>query len=157
MRLYLVRHAIAEDGEDDDARALTRKGRKRFDAVVELLAALSVRFDRVLHSPRLRAVQTAERLGPLLDGEFEVTPLLEKAPAEPLLSACAGDAVALVGHEPHLSTLLSWLVTGEKTAGRFAVKKGAVACLEGNLKPGQMTLAWLLPPRIARRSSGKGA
>lgn len=150
MELFLIRHAIAEDGDDDDARALTKKGRARFGAVVALLDALGVRFDRVLHSPKLRAVQTADCLRALVDGPFEVTNHLVGAPSKALLAACEGDRVALVGHEPMLSALLAWLVTGEVSGGSFELKKGAVACLEGQPAPGGMTLRWLVPPRVAR-------
>jgi phosphohistidine phosphatase len=59
MDLYLIRHAIAEDGDDDDARPLSAKGAKKFKQAVKGLRALGVRFDRVLHSPRRRAVETA--------------------------------------------------------------------------------------------------
>lgn len=150
MQLFLIRHAIAEDGEDDDARALTKKGRARFEAVVALLDALGVRFERVLHSPKLRAVQTAECLRALVDGPFEVTDLLVGAPTKALLASCEGDRVALVGHEPMLSALLAWLVTGDVGGGAFELKKGAVACLSGSPTPGGMTLEWLVPPKVAR-------
>ncbi|MCA2981414.1 MAG: histidine phosphatase family protein [Myxococcaceae bacterium] len=151
MNLYLVRHAPAEDGPDDDARPLSKKGAARFSRQVALLARLGVSFDRVLHSPKKRAVDTAALLERLCEGDFEVTPLLATAPQEALLDACAGGSVALVGHEPHLSALLAWLVMGEKAAGRVELKKGAVAHLEGRPRPGEMRLRWLLPARVARR------
>lgn len=151
MELFLIRHAIAAAGDDDDdARALTKKGQRRFDAVVRVLDGLGVRFDRVLHSPKLRAVQTAARLHALVDGGFEVTELLAEPPSSELLAACGEGRVALVGHEPHLSALLSWLVAGSPTAARVELKKGAVACLDGRPRPGEMTLRWLVPPRVGR-------
>jgi phosphohistidine phosphatase len=152
MKLFLVRHAIAEDGPDDDARPLSKEGVARFKQQVALLERLDVSFDRVLHSPKKRALDTAALVERLCEGDFEVTPLLAAAPTQALLDACVGDAVALVGHEPHLSTLLTWLVMGEKVAGRVELKKGAVACLEGTAAPGQMQLRWLLPPKVARRA-----
>ena len=71
MDLFLIRHAIAEErgeGLPDAERALTHKGRARFKLVVRSLARSGFRFDRVYHSPWLRAVQTAELLAPLNDG-----------------------------------------------------------------------------------------
>lgn len=150
MQLFLIRHAIAEDGSDDDTRALTKKGRARFDETIRLLEAMDVRFDLVLHSPKLRAVQTAQRLHRLVEGDFEVTPLLAEPPSRALLEMCEADRVALVGHEPSLSALLAWLVTGRAAGGAFELKKGAVACLEGEPRPGEMTLRWLIPPKVAR-------
>lgn len=153
MELTLIRHAIAVDGEDDFARELSGKGRKRFLDEVETLDAMGVRFDRVLHSPLKRAVETAELLAPLCEGELEQTKLLAKEPTAALLEACSRDErVALVGHEPHLSSLLAWLVLGDAAeGGRFELKKGAVARLVGEPTPGAMRLVALLTPKSLRR------
>jgi phosphohistidine phosphatase len=153
MRLALIRHAIAEEGADDDARPLSKKGRKRFQEEVKALARLELRFERVLHSPKLRAVQTAELLASLAGAGLEVTPLLARAPSEELLGLLRGDSLAVVGHEPHLSTLLAWLVSGDRALGaRVELKKGAVALLEGEPTPGGMQLLALLPPKVLREA-----
>lgn len=153
MELTLIRHALAEDGADDSARPLSKKGRRRFAREVQTLDALGLRLDRVLHSPKRRAVETAELLAPLCDGELELTstPLLAKHPGVELWELLEGERLAVVGHEPHLSALLSWLVTGEASAGaRFELKKGAVAQLEGDPAPGGMRLCSILPPKVLR-------
>lgn len=152
MRLTLIRHAIAEEGADDAARPLSKEGRRRFRREVDGLEALGVRFSRVLHSPKRRAVETAELLAPLADDGLEVVPPLAHAPSEQLLELLDGDGVAVVGHEPHLSSLLALLVAGDRTLGaRLELKKGAVAVLEGEPRPGGMQLVALLPPKVLRR------
>lgn len=151
MNLYLVRHAVARDGEDDDARPLTPKGARRFAQAVEGLDALGVSVERVLHSPKLRAVETAELLEPVLDGHTEVTPLLARTPDAELLALLAGADAAAVGHEPWLGALCAWLVTGDPARGAaFPFKKGGVARLEGEPRPGAMRLLWLATPRMLR-------
>ena len=155
MRLLLVRHAIAEDGIDDDARPLSDKGRRRFEKVVGTLNDLGVKLDRIVHSPKLRALQTAELMTPLLrdEGTTEVLDLLADLPGADLFEALEGydGDVALVGHQPYLGRLLAWLVTGRPTAETaFELKKGAVAVLEGAPRPGEVTLTLLLPPKVAR-------
>lgn len=151
MDLFVIRHAIAEDGEDDDARALTKKGRRKFNREVSGLRELGVQFKRVLHSPKLRAVQTAELLSPVVKGKLEVTSLLAKEPTQELIASLKGDALALVGHEPHLSALIAWLVLGDAGAGgAFELRKGGVAQLEGEPSPRGMRLVALLPPRVLR-------
>jgi phosphohistidine phosphatase len=150
MHLTLVRHAPAEAGDDDFARPLTRQGRRRFRQAVEGLEGLGLHFERVLHSPALRALETAELLLPVADG-LEVTSLLAEEPSPALLDALAGDFLAAVGHEPWLSMLLAWLTTGEARHGQhFTLKKGGVALLEGNAVPGGMRLLGLVPPRVLR-------
>lgn len=155
MRLLLVRHAIAEDGLDDDARPLSDKGRRRFEKVVGTLKGLGVKLDRIVHSPKLRALQTAELMTPLLrdDGTTEVLDLLADLPGADLFEALEGydGDVALVGHQPYLGRLLAWLVTGRPSSETaFELKKGAVAVLEGDPRPGELTLTLLLPPKVAR-------
>lgn len=151
MELTLIRHAIAEDGADDSARPLSKKGRRRFEETVKTLDGLGLRFDRVLHSPKRRALETAELLSPLCEGELQATALLAKEPGVELWELLEGERLALVGHEPHLSALLSWLVTGEATGGNFELKKGGVAQLEGEAGPAGMRLCSLLSPKVLRR------
>ena len=151
MELTLVRHAIAEDGADDAARPLSKRGRQRFEDVVQELDSLGVRFDRILHSPKRRAVETAELLAGLCEGELQSTALLAKEPNVELWTLLEGERLAVVGHEPHLTALLSWLVTGEPTGGNFVLKKGGVAQLEGEPTPAGMRLCTLLTPRVLRR------
>ena len=150
MDLALIRHAPAAEGADDASRPLTRKGRRRFKAVVHRLDALGLHFDAVLHSPKLRALETAELLAPLAD-RLEVTALLAQPPSPTLLEALKGKTLAVVGHEPWLSRLLAWLATGQAELGEhFTLRKGGVALLEGTPVPKGMRLAALLPPRVLR-------
>jgi phosphohistidine phosphatase len=151
MELTIIRHAIAEDGADDAARPLSKKGRQRFGEIVKSLEKLELRFDRILHSPKKRAVDTALMLRGLCDGELQSTPLLAKEPSVELWELIDGDRLALVGHEPHLTALMSWLITGEASGGNFELKKGGVAQLEGEPEPAGMKLVSLLTPRVLRR------
>jgi phosphohistidine phosphatase len=67
------------------------------------------------------------------------------------------DVVAIVGHEPHLSTLATSLMTGGKES-RIELKKGG-ACLltfDGAPRPGSATLEWLLHPRHLRALAARG-
>jgi len=165
MELFLVRHAIAlplpEGAEEgaDDARPLTPKGIRRFRKVVKGLAALGVGLDLILTSPKRRALETAELLSDLLSGETRVTPHLAEPPGEALLAEISLEGrVALVGHEPYLSALLAQLLFGDLLGGsvrdalegRFLLKKGGVAWLEGTPSPGGMVLKALFPPKVFR-------
>ena len=161
MDVFIVRHAIAEPrdpGISDEARALTPRGTRRFARAVEGLRRLNVRFDAIHHSPWRRALQTAELMVPLLDkaGETIVAPALAAPPGPELLLSLDGGRVALVGHEPWLSELLTLLLFdhGSLAADEhapFVLKKGGVAWLEGDAKPGAMKLRALLQPRVLRR------
>lgn len=153
--LWLVRHAPAQEAGDDDAgRALSERGRRRFERVTLGLDALGVEFDHLLTSPLLRARQTAQLIAGHAREEPRVLEALAAAPDAELLAAigaCAGSSVALVGHEPWLSQLLSWLVLGSRDApAGLAFKKGGLAWLSGEPAPGGMRLRAFLPPRVLR-------
>lgn len=150
MELYLIRHAEAEERAPsgrDEARALTPRGRREFARAARGLERLGVEFDQLLHSPLLRAMETADLLSKLVAGETRVASELARDPSTELFARCTGLRVGLVGHEPWMSELAAWLVVGERAyASSFAFKKGAVAKLEGELAPGAMRLAAFWPP-----------
>ncbi|GAA6756646.1 phosphohistidine phosphatase SixA [Thermus thalpophilus] len=164
MELFLVRHVLAlppegEGEEADDARPLSPKGVRRFRKVVRGLKALGVSLNLILTSPKRRALETAEILLALLEGESRVTPHLALPPSPALLEEIPREGrVALVGHEPYLSELLAWLLLGDflggsvrgELASRFPFKKGGVAWLQGKPLPGEMALKAFLPPKVFR-------
>jgi phosphohistidine phosphatase len=160
MRLLLIRHAIAvphgTPGVEEDERPLTREGARRFRKAARGLACVVARPDALLTSPLPRAFQTANlagrawgrmtpvKAGPLATGDVEgLADLLARQPQEA--------TVALVGHEPHMSSLLSRLLAGS-IPGRFTFRKGGAALVElpGPFAEGGQ-LVWFLPPRVLRR------
>lgn len=166
VEIYLVRHAVAEaagPGQQDAARALTAEGERDFSAAVDGLRRLGVRFDLVLHSPALRAVETAELLVPLLehDGTTRVTPALAAPPGPALLAEVDAARVAMVGHEPWLGELalslcVGWEVAGGGREGPIALGKGSVAWLSGPPRAGAMSLRASWPAKTLRSLAKRG-
>lgn len=163
MRLYVVRHGVAEDrtssGLDRDRR-LTAEGRDRMRRAARGLALLGVRVDTLLTSPLPRARQTAEILAtevPGLPAPQQLAALATGTGPVELLRQLRlrGDVEALmvVGHEPTLSGLIALLLTGSPDGAAIPMKKGGVALLElGRLAPhGEASLRWLLAPGVLRR------
>jgi phosphohistidine phosphatase len=163
LDLYIIRHAIAGERDplqwpDDGKRPLTPEGRKRFREAARGLRRFVPAVELHLASPLVRAWQTAE----LLQAEAGwPAPLAcdalaggrgAEAVVAVLLTNPARASVALVGHEPDVSELTSYFLTGAARHAHTEFKKGAVACLslpEGPV-PGTGILKWLLPPRILR-------
>ena len=164
VRLVLVRHAVAEEapppGGADADRRLTEKGRRRFRRSAIGLARIVRPIDRVLTSPLPRAFETARILAAAL--RSGVTP--EECPAlapggSPrelfafLRDASPGSTVALVGHEPDLSTLASFLLApGGAARVELAMKKGGATVIdvESLPPPSGGLLRAHLPPRVLR-------
>jgi phosphohistidine phosphatase len=117
MILLLVRHADAVAGgpELDDAhRWLSAHGRARARSSARALASHSVGITRVLTSPRVRAVQTAELFAAELgfDAPVEVLPsLCFETPARVAVETLSAlDGVTLVvGHMPTLAEMANQL------------------------------------------------
>jgi phosphohistidine phosphatase len=169
MDLYLVRHAIAFEPDqsrwpDDRNRPLTEAGEKRFRRAARGLGALVSDVDVVLSSPFARAWRTAELLASEADWPKPVEcAALEsgRAPAEALQALqphVSCDAVALVGHEPNLHELASYLLTAEANHAQVEFRKGGVArlTLDAALRPGSATLLWLLQPKVLRALANGG-
>lgn len=125
MDLILWRHAEAEDGAPDAKRRLTARGRKQAKQVARWLKKRLPPGARILSSPAVRAVQTAEALElPFEAGEK----LGSGAGAAGLLGAAgwphAGGTVVVVGHQPTLGRAAALLLTGD--AAEWSVRKGAL-------------------------------
>lgn len=154
MDLYLIRHAIAEERSpnvQDEFRKLTEEGIRKFDQVVRGLREVGIRFEKLYHSPLVRAVQTAEMITDLTYEGTEVTPLLAASPTPALLEMMTGEDIGLVGHEPFLTELLAWLVVGDMDKNTcFELKKGGIAWLSGVPEPGAMVLKGLWTPKMLR-------
>ena len=69
-----------------------------------------------------------------------------------LQAHAAANAIALVGHEPDMHELVSYLLTADTTHAEVEFRKGGVARLglDQGLQPGSARLIWLLSPKILR-------
>ncbi len=135
--IYLLRHGDAEEGTGDDAaRRLTPKGERQARAAGRALAALGVKPDACLTSPKVRAADTARLACEALDVEPEVAEELRGGPFDSLALAAGCGDILLVGHEPDFSSEVARL-----TGGNVKLRKGGLAIVDGN------TLVALLRPK----------
>ena len=159
MKLYFLRHGLAGQHGDpkyknDSLRPLTADGRKNMHLEGLGMRALGLTFDAVLSSPYLRARQTAEIVAQAYkiknkDIHFTDT-LLPPASIEKLLQevhACFPKSkdVLLVGHEPHLTQMISCLLKSNKPLA-IDFKKGGLCCLSIDGASKNASLIWLLTP-----------
>jgi phosphohistidine phosphatase len=164
MDLLIVRHAIAEDrdsfastGKSDDLRPLTEDGRERMRAAAEGLRVVAPDISLLVASPLARAQETAAIVGNEYGVEIgATTDVLRPRAAFPDFTKWISEhsdksVIVVVGHEPHLSGLATWLMSGGKHS-RIEIKKGG-ACLlsfHGAPKKGSATLEWALHPSHLR-------
>jgi phosphohistidine phosphatase len=162
MNLYIIRHAIAVDEgtagyESDSERPLTDKGRKKMRQIAKGLRNLGVDFDLILSSPYVRARETAEILAEIFKMKKNITfteNLIPMANPELLIGeinqSYSVDSIAVVGHEPHLSTLIGILIA-ENAKIDLTLKKGGVCYITADdlhHNDHRATLEWLLTPGV---------
>ena len=153
MRICLVRHSEAVErvpSMPDAARYLSANGRLSFREMALRFRDAGGHPTRILTSPFVRAVQTAEILSEAIryDGEVVVDPRLSPgfdiAKLNDVLEDCPSEReIAFVGHEPDLGGILAFLLSLPKG---YAMRKGAIAALDlpNAGAPFRAGLAWLL-------------
>ncbi len=159
MNLYIIRHAIAEEEDpsgDDSQRALTDKGSRKMRQIAKGLRILGVEFDAILSSPYLRAQETAEILGDVFKMKKQIAfsdNLVPMGDPDLLIAEInekySVDSLAIIGHEPYLTTLISLLV-GQGSPVDVELKKGGVCRLSADdlHHSHHATLEWLLTPGV---------
>ncbi len=154
MELYLVQHGEAKPESEDPSRPLTDKGRHETEVVASLAARLGLRLNRIFHSGKLRARQTAEIMAEHLKPSGGVSeasglaPLDSPEKAKELIEA-EGGAVMICGHLPHLSRLVALLTVGdpEKTVVKFRYSAIVALTREEN----KWAVSWMLTPEQAKQ------
>ncbi len=161
MDLYVLRHGQAEERDglkypDDRERPLTLRGIERLARQVRGMNSLGICPELIVTSPLVRAVQTAEvvREGLTLEMRLEYSNYLEpwaepREILEELRKAHAAEhSVMVVGHEPHLSSLISLVSSGTLNCA-IRLKKGALCKLRiPTVDPGRCgRIEWSLTPK----------
>lgn len=162
MKLYLLRHAIAESrattGQDRD-RKLTAEGITRLQRVLTVAAGANVKPGIILSSPYVRARHTAELAAAALGFHDEITYSVALTPDATPQSAwdeirlmAAEEEVLVVSHDPLISSLLSYVLGLSQYIHSF--KKAGLARIDlrsvGPRPAGE--LLWILTPALATAS-----
>jgi phosphohistidine phosphatase len=165
VELIIIRHAVAEEREDfkkrgleDNLRPLTLKGRKKMQKVCVFLRDYVKELDVIVSSPLVRARQTAEIVSQIyMDTKVIETPeLVPQAPAPAFLKWLRTQGrnykrIAIVGHEPHISSFASYMLSG-KPESFIDFKKSGIIGLEmesfAQAEAGAAQLMFYLPPKF---------
>jgi len=164
MDLLIIRHAAALDreafareGRPDEQRPLSQRGVERMRLAARGLTTLALPMERLVSSPAVRAVQTAEFVSPAVEVKTLETESVF-APDAPLDGAVEWlrkqprvDGMAVVGHEPTLGQLAECLIAG-RPHGNMPMKKAGMALIrfDNAIGYGNGKLVWALPPAVLR-------
>lgn len=164
MQLLVIRHAAAGEreewartGKSDDLRPLTDEGRREMREGTKGLRTIVKEIAVLATSPLVRAVQTADIVAEAYRADRVTTEVLRPEASFDAFARWVAEhrraeaVVAIVGHEPHLSALMSWLLAGSKESF-IDFKKGAACLLEIDGAPGARSAAlrWAVTPKQMR-------
>jgi phosphohistidine phosphatase len=152
MKLYLIQHGEALTKDVDPERPLSDKGRKDVSKVALFLKNTQYPVNKVLHSGKTRALQTAQILSDALTPDSGVESIDGINPNDPVDSFGKQldgfpDRTLLVGHLPFMGKLTSWLVVNNEDINIVSFQPGSVVCLERGSDP-LWSLAWMIRPEL---------
>ncbi len=152
MHLYLVQHGAAKAETEDPQRGLTDEGRRTVERVAQFLSALRLTVDRIEHSDKLRARQTAEIFAAGLrptEGTKQVAGIAPNDDVEPMRARLEKESnnLMLVGHLPYLSRLVARLLglTADRTVVQFQM--GGIVRMARE-ETGHWVVHWALVPEL---------
>jgi phosphohistidine phosphatase len=159
MDLYLIRHADAlpleaANTDNDAERPLSVTGQEQAQALAAGLQRRGVHLNYLVTSPLTRAQQTAEGIlrhwsegsAPELRVCEDLAPGGKRRKVARFLGSLAGEAVAIVGHQPDLGEFGGWLLGHRKDPLDLAKAGVALVRCEDGPGKGRGCLVWLVTP-----------
>jgi len=152
MYLYLVQHGEAKKEDEDPARGLTAKGIEDVRKTASFAAKARVKVNRILHSGKTRAEQTANIFGEALkpkEGVIvsgDLAPMDDPAVWAKRIAETSEDTM-LVGHLPFMAKLAGLLLCRIVEMTFVDFKMGGIVCLK-RLDDGRWMLEWMAVPEL---------
>jgi phosphohistidine phosphatase len=150
--VYLVQHGAAKPEAEDPQRGLSEEGRRAVEKMADFLFTLHLSLDRIEHSEKLRARQTAEILTARLQPSEGIRKIAGIAPnddIEPMRVRLEKESqnLMLVGHLPYLSRLAARLLGlgADRTVVRFQM--GGVVRMERD-EASRWAVGWMVVPEL---------
>lgn len=153
MKLFLLRSAEAAGGKKDAKRKLTSDGLEALKKLADFLPKSELeQIAEIRHSPYVRAARTAKQFRKLAQIKAKVreVPLLEPLADHRILAdfiESSGKDLLLVGHQPNLGQLGSYLLARDSEAALLDLCPGGLASMHADAlrdKDGVSGYCWQL-------------
>ena len=150
--LYLVQHGEAVSKEQNPDRPLSAQGESDVTRMASFLAGAGISIDRIVHSGKTRAKQTAGILAKsiaesgaseVLDGLNPNDPV--KAFADQLLTW--NTPTMVVGHLPFMAKLVSHLLIQKTEPSVVTYQPGSVVCMVKDDEQ-HWSIQWMVTPAL---------
>ena len=152
MKLYLVQHGDACAKEVDPDRPLTDQGKADIERLAAFLKRAGIQVERVIHSGKLRAAQTAELLAHAIAAGVELESCSLINPNDnPRTLDWQSDSrdrdTLVVGHLPFMAKLVSHLLIEDENRHITAWQPGSIVCLQRE-DAGPWRVNWMIRPEL---------
>lgn len=142
--IFFVQHGLAHNKDVSVDRNLSDLGRKQTSKVATYLQNNNIVINKICHSGKLRAEQTAQIFSQVLavNNICGLSYLSPKGDPDQLISQINEDAVMYIGHLPNLQKVLSKLLCNDQDNKVVSLQNSAVACIE--IEAEQASLKWFI-------------
>ena len=152
MKIYLVQHGEACAKEVDPDRPLTDQGKADIERLAAFLKRAGIQVERVIHSGKLRAAQTAELLAHAMAEGVELESCSLINPNDnPSTFDWQSDSrdrdTLVVGHLPFMAKLVSHLLIEDENRLITAWQPGSIVCLQRE-DAGPWRINWMIRPEL---------
>jgi phosphohistidine phosphatase len=152
MALFLVQHGKSLAKEVDPDQALSDTGIAETRNIARVAAGYNVPVNRIHHSVKTRARQTAEIFAEALHPVEGVHRIEGIKPMDDVTAIVPGlkpeDALMLVGHLPFMARLAAFLTTGRTEPPVFKFQNSGIVCLDKQADETNWQIIWTLMPHI---------
>jgi len=155
MELYLVQHGLSLPEDVDPEKPLSSQGKEQTRRVAEFLKGKNFQVDGLWHSPKKRAVQTAQ----IISENILCSYILERKDLNPLDPVkdfpqeieSQNKNLMIIGHLPFLQKLASLLLSGTEDNQFISFRNSGVLCLEYT---GAWKVLWAVIPELLEGKAG---
>ncbi|WP_455220217.1 phosphohistidine phosphatase SixA [Kaarinaea lacus] len=150
--LYLVQHGEAVTKEVDPDRPLSNDGKNAVTRMALFMKNAGINLDRILHSGKTRAKQTAEIFAKSISETGAVETVSGINPNDPVDDFVTeidrfNTPTMIVGHLPFMAKLVSKLLIDSDVVALVGYQPGSVVCLEKD-DDKHWVIYWMLRPEL---------
>lgn len=152
MQIYLVQHGESLAKEIDPDRPLSPQGSIDVWSIANFLKNAGITANRIFHSGKTRARQTAEIFAEALSKKEVLTAIAGIDPNDPVDQLVEqinmwAENTLVAGHLPFMAKLVAKLLSGNAAPVVTSYQPGSVVCLAKD-EDGVWRIQWMLRPEL---------
>lgn len=153
MAFYVVQHGLSLQKQEDPQKGLSSEGRRQVERIAQVAAGYQVPVERIEHSGKKRAEQSAHIFGEYLKPQDGIHAVVGINPLDEVSSYAAAidmqKSVMVVGHLPFLERLIAHLITGQTEKPVMRLQNGGIVCLDVYPDSDDVIVKWALMPNVS--------